>query len=45
MKQPVALTVFAIGPWERKVQQVTWEAGGKPIPLEYNSVPPRVTRN
>ena len=45
MKQPVALTVFAIGPWERKVQQVTWEAGGKPIPLEYNTVPPRVTRN
>jgi hypothetical protein len=45
MKDPVALTVFAIGPWERKVQQVTWEAGGKPIPLEYNTVPSRVTRN
>ena len=45
MKLPVALAVFAIGPFERKVQQVTFEAGGKPIPLEYNSVPPRVTRN
>jgi hypothetical protein len=45
MKEPVALTVFAIGPFERKVQTVTFEASGKPIPLEYSTVPQRVTRN
>jgi len=45
LTDPVALAVFAVGPWERKAQQVTWEAGGKPIPLEYNSVPARVTAN
>jgi hypothetical protein len=43
MAQPIALAVFAVGPFDRKTQQVTWEAGGKPIPLEFNSVPSRVT--
>ena len=42
MDEPVALAVFALGPFERKTQQVTWESGGPPIPLEFNSVPARV---
>lgn len=42
MSHPVALVVFALGPFERKTQTVTWEAGGDPIPLEFNSVPSRV---
>lgn len=43
MDQPVALAVFAMGPFERKTQQVTWESGSPSIPLEFNSVPGRVT--
>ena len=43
MDQPVALVVFAMGPFDRKGQQVTWESGSPPIPLEFNSVPARVT--
>jgi hypothetical protein len=43
MEHPVALAVFALGPFERKTQQVTWESGSPPIPLEFNSVPSRVT--
>ena len=43
MDQPVALVVFALGPFERKTQQVTWESGSPSIPLEFNSVPARVT--
>jgi len=43
MTQPVALAVFALGPFERKTQQVTWETGGPSIPLEFNSVPSRLT--
>jgi hypothetical protein len=39
---PVPLATFAIGPWERKTKQVTFEAGGPAIPLEFNSVPARV---
>jgi hypothetical protein len=39
---PVPLATFAIGPFERKTKQVTFEAGGRTIPLEFNSVPPRV---
>ena len=42
MTEPVALAVFALGPFERKVQQVTWEDGRPAIPLEFNSVPSRV---
>jgi hypothetical protein len=42
MDQPVALAVFALGPFERKSQQVTWESGTPSIPLEFNSVPSRV---
>ena len=43
MDQPVALVVFALGPFERKTQQVTWESGSPAIPLEFHSVPARVT--
>ena len=43
LTQPVALAVFAVGPFERKTQQVTWEAGGQPVPIEFSSVPNRVT--
>ena len=43
MNEPVALAVFALGPFERKTQQVTWESGSPPIPLEFNSVPASVT--
>jgi hypothetical protein len=42
MSQPASLAVFALGPFEPKVAQVTWEAGGAPIPLVFNSVPSRV---
>lgn len=42
MVDPVSLAVFALGPFEPKVEQVTWEAGGAPIPLVFNSVPSRV---
>jgi hypothetical protein len=43
MKEPIALAVFAVGPFDRKTAQVTWEAGSPPIPLEFHSVPSRVT--
>lgn len=43
LTEPVALAVFALGPFERKTQSVTWEAGGASIPLEFNSVPSRLT--
>lgn len=42
MTEPVALAVFALGPFERRSQQVTWESGQAAIPLEFNSVPSRV---
>jgi hypothetical protein len=42
MEQPVAFVVFAAGPFERHARSVTWEAGGKPTPLEFNA-PPRQT--
>jgi len=42
MAQPVALSVFAIGPFERKTQSIQWDNGDPPIPLEFNSVPSRV---
>lgn len=45
LKHPVPLVTFALGPWERKVKQVTFEAGGTTIPLEFNSVPARVLNN
>lgn len=43
MTEPVALAVFALGPFERRGQQVTWEDGRAAIPLEFNSVPSRIT--
>lgn len=43
MDHAVALAVFALGPFERKVQQVTWESGSPSIPLEFSSVPASVT--
>jgi hypothetical protein len=42
MADPVALTTFAIGPFERRRQEVTWDAGGDPIPLEFNAPPSRI---
>ena len=38
MKQPVALAVFAMGPWSRKSKQITFEGGGT-LPLEFNWPP------
>jgi hypothetical protein len=45
MTQPVALAVFALGPFERRAETVKWDGGDAPIPLEFNSVPFRVLRN
>jgi hypothetical protein len=42
MTHPVALVTFAIGPFERKTKQVTFEGTNAAIPLEFNSVPDRV---
>src|SRR5687767_74063 len=39
MKQPVALIVFALGPFKRHNDTVKWEKGGAPTPLEFNSLP------
>ncbi|HET9528632.1 MAG TPA: M1 family aminopeptidase [Pyrinomonadaceae bacterium] len=39
MKQPVALIVFALGPFKRHSDSVKWEKGGDPTPLEFNSLP------
>ena len=39
MTHPVALAVFALGPFERKAKSVTFEEGGRTIPVEFNSVP------
>ncbi|HET7113439.1 MAG TPA: M1 family aminopeptidase, partial [Pyrinomonadaceae bacterium] len=39
MKQPVALIVFALGPFKRHTDTVKWEKGGDPTPLEFNSLP------
>ncbi len=39
---PVPLATFAVAPFERKSKQVTFEAGGPAIKLEFNSVPARV---
>jgi aminopeptidase N len=39
MKQPVALVVFALGPFKRHSDVVKWEKGGEPTPLEFNSLP------
>ncbi len=39
MPDPVALAVFAVGPFERHRQEVTFEAGGRTIPLEFNKLP------
>lgn len=44
MAQPVALSVFAIGPFQRKTQSIRWENGSPSIPLEFNSVPGRVAQ-
>lgn len=38
MSEPVSLVTFALGPWERHVQQVKFENSEKTIPLEFNSV-------
>lgn len=38
MNQPVALATFAVGPFERHSDQIKWDNGDPPIPLEFNSV-------
>jgi hypothetical protein len=38
MDQPVALAVFALGPWVRKSKQITFEGGGPTIQIEFNSL-------
>jgi hypothetical protein len=42
MTHPVAFTTFAVGPFERQSQQVKWDAGGAPIPVEFSTVPSRI---
>ena len=42
MTDPVALVVFALGPFQRHTQTVKWEGGQPSTPLEFNSVPSRV---
>ena len=37
--EPVAIVVFAVGPFERYTETLTWEQGGGTIPLEFNAVP------
>ncbi len=39
MPHPVALVVFALGPFERHTQEVTFEAGGEPVRLEFSKMP------
>jgi hypothetical protein len=42
MKEPVALAVFALGPYERKVEPVKFEGTAVAIQIEVNSLPARV---
>lgn len=39
MTQPVALAVFALGPFNRTSKVVTFESGAPPVKVEFNSVP------
>ncbi len=39
MRQPVALSTFAMGPFERHFAKVNWDDGAEPIDLEFNSLP------
>lgn len=38
MKHPVGFATFALGSFKRHNEVVKWEKGGKPIPLEFNSI-------
>jgi hypothetical protein len=38
MKHPIAFATFALGSFRRHNEVVKWEKGGKPVPLEFNSV-------
>jgi len=38
INEPVALVTFAIGPFKRYTETIKWDQGGKPIPLEFNSL-------
>lgn len=38
MKQPVAIATFTLGTFRRHNETIKWDKGGKPIPLEFNSV-------
>jgi hypothetical protein len=35
---PVSMVTFALAPFKRQVEEIKWDNGDKPIPLEYNSV-------
>ena len=39
MTYPVALVTFAMGPFETHKDTIKWDKGGKPIPVEFNSLP------
>lgn len=39
MDFPVALVTFALGPFKRHPDQIKWEKGGPPTPLEFSSLP------
>ncbi len=38
MLRPVSFVTFAMGPFKRYTQEIKWDTGEKPIPLEYNSI-------
>jgi aminopeptidase N len=38
MNYPISLATFALAPFERHTEEIKWDNGDKPIPLEYNSV-------
>ncbi len=38
MKFPVSFVTFALAPFKRHNEEIKWDNGDKPIPLEYNSL-------
>ena len=39
MPLPVSLVTFALGPFKRHNEEIKWEKGNAPTPLEFNSLP------
>lgn len=39
VNSPISLATFALAPFKRHTEQIKWDNGDKPIPLEYNSLP------